>query len=428
MSVMPRSAVIEGTPPGSLPATVGSRLPLLALGLFILLICLERLVDIETFKAYRVWGFLLAVAVVLRGSWSLDGFARLALLSLGCGMLLGLPSAQQSAQALQSWGGSVALYGFGLVTYIVFTSIGTRASLRALGMVLFFGALLNALAILAGKGTALRFEGGLRYAGFFQSPTHAATLLALGILCLGHLFQINPDRKKRIWKNLAILAGLLLLGIAIFRTGSRIGLIGAAAAVFIQIATSLAPRRLLLLWAGLIAAAALFSWLAQPSGNMMMERFQTKIAEGTDVRVYVWQSGLQAFADSGGLGLGMGQYSVVHQQYFADKVFARKGYYAGAKLNLHNDLLAHLVEHGIIGLAAFVAMLVLLIRRAWQVADHALRSLLLAAMTLLLAVGSLHQLSYSPLFWMTAAMIALATRSVAPLSDSRSVLQPPSSS
>jgi O-antigen ligase len=375
--------------------------------LFLFLILAERLINVPAFKPYRVVGALLLIAAACTGRLRLDPVMRFAWVGLLYACVLALPPALGDAASANAAWNAAALYAFGLTTFMVVVAM-PRSGFSGLLLVLVIGALLNAVVILSGNGRVLSASTGLRYAGLFKNPTLAAFALALGAMALLYLGQ-RPLGSMSLWlRCLCSTALLVVLAMAMIRTGSRIGLIATVVAAIVYAALRQGGPRWLLL--ALVVAVAGFAASAdlRQQVSVAAARFQEKFAEGTDVRIYLWQSGLEALVDSDGLGLGIGQYRMHHEHYFADKQFAKRSLYKG-KFDLHSDLVAHLVEHGVIGFAAFVGVLGWLIC-AVRRAPPELRGLLASLWILMVTTGTLHQMSYSALYWIAAGLIVLGTR------------------
>ncbi len=201
----------------------------------------------------------------------------------------------------------------------------------------------------------IRSNWDWRASGFYIYPNHLAGLLemlglmALSICCWGRV--ANGVRILAGWCTLVSIGGIAL-------TGSRGGYLSIVVGLFFFVVLSLWAVRQLRperLWpmlvsafvgAGLLVGGAVF---VMAKSDSMKERLTTILGENAaskdvpaNMRIYMWQASLQAFALSPMVGTGSGTYLYYGRQFRSPEVQADPMF-------VHNDYLHLLAEYGVIG-------------------------------------------------------------------------------
>jgi putative inorganic carbon (HCO3(-)) transporter len=247
------------------------------------------------------------------------------------------------------FGGSGALHL--LINNRFFRAFGTFGQPNPFGG---FMGLLIPLALMAALGYALRVWRGWRSDGHISAPD-----LSLAIFYI-------------------VSSTLMSVGIGMsWSRGAWIGLGGALAVMVFAL-----PRNTL---RGLIAFGALFSivallWFAGLLPQSIVERLTTSTQEffafedvrGIDItpenyavaeRLAHWQAALNMATQNPWLGVGLGNYEVVYQNY-------RLINWPIALGHAHNYYLNILAEAGVIGLLAYGKVWIVIIALSWRIRRH----------------------------------------------------------
>jgi O-antigen ligase len=240
-------------------------------------------------------------------------------------------------------------------------------------------------------------EGVLRAQAWYPSANHLA-------LMLGRAWPFLIAGACARWRWLWLLAGIV--GLAMVLTFSTGGWLGALAGGLVVIA-ALSHRRLALRFGGL-AGLLLVLVSALAIAGVLPERLNPLRQTG-GFRLDLWQSSLEMIRDHPVFGVGLDNFAYLYQQ-----VYLREG--AAAEPNLshpHNWLLHVWLELGVLGLIAFVALLVRFWRRAraalTRPASRWLAAGALGSMADLLVHGSIDNsyflVDLAFLFWLTLALV-----------------------
>lgn len=195
-----------------------------------------------------------------------------------------------------------------------------------------------------------------RAEGYGSNPIPSSTTaLLLGFLALmGFLSTSSPRRYLYL---LGPVLGILVVLLA----GSRGPLLGAAA--LLTLALLMIPRNRWLGAAALlaIAAAGIGGMLLFPESFGRVGRLVPMIEEmlagepiretSGNIRLRIFEGSLQAFLDSPWIGHGWGAKTAVVDSYLAEPVFG------SPKYHLHSDFLTFAVTGGVVGLAAYLMVL-----------------------------------------------------------------------
>ena len=208
----------------------------------------------------------------------------------------------------------------------------------------------------------------VRQAGLLGEANYAAlklgVLLPLGLFLAGWYF-----RQRRFWLAGIVISAALLVSVAIFLTGSRMGglFLGLIWGAFVVQERDWLWRPHVVAFLGALSGILVLVWVAltppqelEKGINYLVSRYgvllefvrtgeerfgavrETSLRERFDV----WAAGLQIFADHPWLGVGLGNFPHIIGQYNP----AYAGVYS------HNTYLAVLAELGLMGLILFLGL------------------------------------------------------------------------
>lgn len=393
------------------------RRPVLLLALaYAFAMCFERSVEVEYFKPYRLIGAALVIAVLLRGRIRIDSFAKSSGLFILIGFLLALAHVYITSVA---YGGALtagALWVFNLATYIAIASaLRTRHEVVLVAAAHALGMLLAAWNISAGGAEDPLLA---RQFGDFSNPANACVGMLFAAITLLALAKARPARgarAARALRGLALVVMVLFFLYTASRTGSRAGagllIVGLLTYFWVRSRKAALLVGMFALLGGVISATVPEEfWRDSGSSltetNILALRVEKKGFDTT--RLYLWKSGLDAWADTYGLGLGMTMYQTVHKEYYA--TYAGDGgdiRWLDADLSLHNDYVRALVEFGVFGFIVFLVMCRRLYRNARSIADPGARAIGLALLAGLVINGLSHNgLSYYSVWFYFGLMSA----------------------
>ena len=238
-------------------------------------------------------------------------------------------------------------------------------------------------------------EGVLRAQAWYPSANHLA-------LMLGRAWPFLAAAAVARWPLAWLPAGLV--GLAIVLTFSTGGWLGALAGTLVVVA-ALYRRRTAVSF-GAAAAVVLVAVSALAIGGLLPERLNPLRQTG-GFRLDLWLSSLEMVRDHPLLGIGLDNFAYLYQQ-----VYLRVG--AAAEPNLshpHNWLLHMWLELGLLGLLAFLWLLV----RFWRHLRASSRSWLAAgaagAMADLLVHGAIDNsyflVDLAFVFWLCLALVGM---------------------
>lgn len=215
-----------------------------------------------------------------------------------------------------------------------------------------------AIAIVQYYALGMRAEGGAGNAIVFATITAFASSLAL-------VGALRTHGVKALFYFGAFFAGLA----AIMFSGTR-G-VWPAVVVNVVLVAVMSRRRLRRFGRFEIAAAASMAVAAAALfGTLMLPRFQwifanvELIQEGyfqtsTGMRLIMWKAGLEAWQDSMLIGLGSGAAHQVAAEHLA--IFGKS---LSSYTHLHNQFVTTLVESGLVGLTALLAVMAIALKTA----------------------------------------------------------------
>jgi O-antigen ligase len=263
--------------------------------------------------------------------------------------------------------GSLLVYG---ITVTVFT--GAKSRMIFLGFLLLLGlahVLVGAIQFRDGNNFMpipflQREDYGERASGFYVCPNHLAGLLeviaifAVSIVCWSRI---------PVWGKLLIGYAAVVCYAGTALTGSRGGYLSVAASLLVFVILSLIVLRgaggslvwkisgasLLVL---LLAGAAVF--FAFRSSTLLSSR-AGNIAEMDNIRLDLWQAGLEQWKLSPIVGTGAATYRYYGRQFRTERMQLDP-------LEVHNDYIQLLAEYGLAGAAGFLIFFASHARAAWR--------------------------------------------------------------
>ncbi len=220
-------------------------------------------------------------------------------------------------------------------------------------------ALIAAVQVLSGSG-GTEAEGVRRAQAWYPQPNHLALMLGRALpfaLALGLVGRPGEATSRGQAWRLAALAWFAVASVGLgllltFSLGAWLGATAAAVVVLAALRRRRAAISLSLLAAGLFAAVSLLA-----IAGAVPERLNP-LRQTTGFRLELWQSSIAMVADHPLLGVGLDNFVYLYQQ-----VYLREG--AAAEANLshpHNWILNVWLQLGLLGLVAFVWLLV----RFWR--------------------------------------------------------------
>lgn len=366
----------------------------------------------------------LAAAPLLIGAWQRS---RAATMAAAAFLTTGLLSAVLSQRPVLALAG---LYNLGtgwffMLGLVVLWSLGIQLGER--GRALFTTCLFTAVVVNAAVAVLQvtfdlsavnlpRFDG--RASGLVGNPVHLSALLAGGVPVIGSVFRRHP-----------ILTGpaVVLIGAAVSAAGGRAGLLLAVLGLVATATTALSARprhtaALVTLFAlGLVMGVA----LGRTSGSATAtvdERLQVGVSGGDlATRLDAWQQSTKSIGRHPLVGAGPGQFraATVSDRTLETGRLIPDNYF----LDAHNLVVEYATTTGLLGVAALLAWLALLVRRAsgpllffglLVLGSHLIQPQAVSTTPLaFLALGaaSASPLGLSPMRWrrLTAGLIAVGT-------------------
>jgi len=378
-------------------------------------ICFERVIDIEVFKPYRLVGATMILLAIARGRIRVDAIARISYAYVALGMLLATLHVLYSGGSMSAMLGDALLWLFNISTYVAICTLLRERREVVLALLVHSLAMLVASYDIYSHSNELLMLGGesIRVSGDFKNPANACLSMLVATMVLISLARAALARSRGLVPKVLLLAAGLSIGLfelyVSSLTGSRAGAFVFVLGIIVYLAV-IGRRQFAVMVAGLaLGAAALVTqmdaWPKLPEDNILLVRAEHKGLE-TD-RLYLWRSGLDAYVDSYGLGLGIAQYRSVHQEYFEKYALYSDERWADFSLSLHNDYVSALVEFGALGLLLFIALYRTIWRTARRMAETNARAIAMALLLAAAVMGISHAvLPYFGL-WFYLALITL---------------------
>lgn len=366
--------------------------------LYAVAICFEQLVEIDVFKPYRLIGAALVVLMLMSGRYLVDRFARLAMAFIGLGFVIGLAQSAVGPGNFPILLSTMARWCFNLATYIAIASLLRTRQELILVAVIHAVVLLVAAYGISLEATKDAMFGELlitRASGDFGNPANACVaMLFAGVVLITIIRQRVAAfaSSVHLMHVVAIVAICLYLLYTASLTGSRAGagllLLGLAVYFLFTLRQRIAVITAVLLGALAVLLVFGMSDLNLSETNVLAARIEKK---GWDTsRLYLWLSGLEAFADTFGIGVGMARYRELHREYFAPHAYNSDPRWLDKDLTLHNDYVIALVEYGVIGFCVFAMLCFQLWKMVQQLDDQNLRAIGMAVLAGMAVNGLTH--------------------------------------
>lgn len=241
-----------------------------------------------------------------------------------------------------------------------------------------------------------------RASAWFVSANYLSLYL-VPVLILGLIIIIQGGVRYRLPVYAAWGLGLVAIYLSFSYGGWLALLLSVGAAAFIY------KRFLWKLWLGLIAAPVLI-FLSQLGSERFVRMLDLAERSSVSVRLQVWQTALLMIKENWLTGIGLGQFPSKYLSY-ADRLFFPP--FETAMLHSHNLYLQFWLETGILGVVAFVWLVVYCVRQLIPVFYGVAIPLSLALGAML--VHGLIDVSYwkndlSVLFWLILALAVIWRR------------------
>lgn len=354
--------------------------------LYAVAICFEQAVEVEVFKPYRLVGGAMILLTFLQGQVIVDKFAKLAIAFISIGFAIGLANSMLRSSEDSIIYVAALLWAFNILAYIALvTNLRSRRDIAIVAVIHALTMLVAAYGISGDDIGDIDLTG--RQFGDFKNPANACVSMLFSAIVLLAMVRAHPRQSHLIGR---VVRFFVMVGVAVFMfytstlTGSRAG----AALLLVGVLTYLALTANRSFAIGAILAAvivlvvALFSPLRVPNGisasgsNILVARIEKK---GLDTdRLFLWRAGLDAFADSYGVGLGLMGYRTVHKEYFAKYATRSDPRWMETNLTLHSDYVSSIVEFGIVGAFVFILMCRRLVRMAKSVKERQVHAISIA--------------------------------------------------
>jgi O-antigen ligase len=238
------------------------------------------------------------------------------------------------------------------------------------------------------SGAAVRYQ-----AGTLGNSNFAAGYLGATLPLFWPVFASATRRRVRV----AIAAAAAIYAFALVATQGRGGLLAALVGLVLLL-TAAGPRDRRA-WAVKTVMGAVAALLVV--GGVLAVRLDVFRTESLDIRRREWAAGLSMFADRPALGSGPDTYALLYPQ----KRTVADGRALGLEIadKPHNLFIEYAATTGVLGLAAFVALLVAVGRAGWRRRREAAALLAVGAAYLAQAFFSFEVPPLALLFWVVVA-------------------------
>lgn len=185
----------------------------------------------------------------------------------------------------------------------------------------------------------------------------AAGYVATMFLIIG-LFGVYRKAIVRTWLTIAF----IIIAVGFFATESRGGLIALAAGAILALIIAPRQRLRIIVFGGAMGIASLILIGLQPGAIHRI----VDVGGGTSGRSDLWRIGAAVFRAHPLIGVGIGNFIVVEPHYaLTTGLLTRPEYINITPQIVHNTYLQLLAETGIIGLLAFLAVIIGSLWNAW---------------------------------------------------------------
>ncbi len=169
--------------------------------------------------------------------------------------------------------------------------------------------------------------------------------------------------RKKDWSRYVLLASAFLQLIAVFLSGTRGAVVGLLIGGFISalVAVIFSPSKKLKVWGLSVTAVVVvvggllyLNSSKLPQGSMLQRIFQLKDSN-TEARLIQWKVALKGFKDYPILGVGAENYYITGNKYYNPEIYKYDPSWFDKP---HNYILEVLVTNGILGLLAYLSIIV----------------------------------------------------------------------
>ncbi|HBY01499.1 MAG TPA: hypothetical protein DEG92_02980 [Rikenellaceae bacterium] len=162
---------------------------------------------------------------------------------------------------------------------------------------------------------------------------------------------------KLLHRAIGVLGSIVMI-LGVYATYARGALVGCVAGLTVMVAFLLrSPKKYLVLTVLIVSFISIAHVLMPESLNSRFVNTRTEIGEfdeSTQGRFYYWESALEIFLKNP-MGIGVGQMRGAMESRI------------GKNVDPHNSFLQTACEYGFVGLVVFVAMLVSVLKKAWEI-------------------------------------------------------------
>jgi len=202
------------------------------------------------------------------------------------------------------------------------------------------------------------------YAAGYMSHISYSLLLVFGLLLLSFYFRRTKHRRSKVYLSLLMLVYLFSLSVNI----GRIGYLAFAIVSPWILYNMLGQRHVLKIAAAALAGIAVLSF-----SSIVQERTRTAVNEvklyysgskatSVGLRLHMWNGALKIILKRPLIGVGTGGYKQAMEKYRDDPKLPDF-------VHPHNSFLYMAVSYGIVGLASFIWLLAVFIKRGWRSRD-----------------------------------------------------------
>lgn len=239
-----------------------------------------------------------------------------------------------------------------LLLFVTYSAVKTSRDLLIMAAAFVVAAsATSSYALVNGQTVAGRLTGGIQNPNFLAAGIVAA--VAIGAFMLAT--PLRPPVR-------AALVGLLAINVVAFvAAGSRGGTVAAGAALVTAIVVS-GPLRTRAVATALMVAAIGIGYYSLVGPSNVSSRIGDISLQASSGRADLWRIALRVGADHPLAGIGLANFPVVEYRYFQSttnlldpSVIQRHG----GQLVVHNTYLELFAELGVVGLALFIALIVL---------------------------------------------------------------------
>ena len=262
--------------------------------------------------------------------------------------------------------------------------------------------------VLYQSGVPTRFTQDYRLIGTFEDPNLFSSYLVISFCFLLMSRIVNPKAWKTV-SAVVILASMVL-------TGSRAVIPAVLAGLLVAVFTARGERvarrqlwRMTILGMALVTTAFLV-WNPTTSLESVSRIFTSENTAASDARIELWSVAWKMWQEHPVLGVGIGQYQAVADQYV----------FGGVANIAHNTYLSFLAETGLVGFVIFMSLPVVIVVRVVRSKRHGnvfapLLALSLAAVSVqALTLNLENSRALWALLGISAAFCDVAARKVVP--------------